>query len=199
MTICPAVSGLRLSSGVQVVETSFAVDIRAAISPIAATKSSTSVHSLRICPQSMASTAQKQSGVACMRTLIAMLLLCLFAMPAEATPQSVSSALAQVASRCSGFQTLSTFRRGAVIAGTRRASLHRYGLAVDFRVNNYSCAYAVLSGWNHGLSMDAWRMRHIHISDGGAVGRQEGRFFHGGGRHYASRHRSRHHRRYARS
>lgn len=119
--------------------------------------------------------------------------------PALATPQSVSAALAYVATQCRGFQTLSTIRSHAVIAGTHRASLHRYGLAVDFRVNDYGCAYSALSGWSRGLSMDAWRVRHIHISDGSSVGRNEVRFYHhGGGLAFASRHRmGRHHRRYA--
>lgn len=135
-----------------------------------------------------------------MRALLAALTYLLLAMPAHALPSSVSSALEQVAARCSGFQRLSTVRPGSVISGTHRASLHRYGLAVDFRVSSYGCAYAVLSGWQHGLSLDAGRMRHIHISDGSSIGRSEGRFYHGGGRRYASHHRQgRHHRRYARA
>lgn len=134
-----------------------------------------------------------------MRSVLATLFFLLFVVPSQATPSSVSAALAQVSARCSGYQLLSSFRRGAHIAGTRRRSLHSYGLAVDFRVSNYGCAYAVLSSWSHGLSLDAGRMRHIHISDGSAIGRSEGRFYHGGGNRYASRHRhGRHLRRYAR-
>lgn len=134
-----------------------------------------------------------------MRAVLATILLCFTSChSASATPSSVSFALSQVAARCAGFQTLSTYRPRATVAGTRRASLHRYGLAVDFRVNNYGCAYAALSGWRHGLSLDAGRMRHIHISDGSSIGRSEGRFYHGGVRRYARHHRhGRHHRRYA--
>lgn len=108
--------------------------------------------------------------------------------PGTATPLSVSSALTPVAEQCGGFQVLSTHRPRAVIAGTHRLSLHHYGLAVDFRVGNYGCAYAVLSNWGRGLSLDAWRMGHIHISDGSSIGRDEGRFY-----HYASRSRHRQH------
>lgn len=133
-----------------------------------------------------------------MRAILALPLLLLFTVPANPLPSSVTHALSQVRSHCDGFHILSVNRPGARVAGTHRRSLHSYGLAVDFRVSNYGCAYAVLAGWPYGVSLDARRMRHIHISDGRAVGRKEARFYHGG-RHYASRHRQgRHHRRYAR-
>lgn len=137
-----------------------------------------------------------------MRAVLAALFLLPMAscQPAYALPSSVSVVLAQISAHCGGYQLLSEFRRGAHVAGTHRRSLHSYGLAADFRVSNYGCAYGLLSGWQHGLSLDAGRMRHIHISDGSSIGRKEGRFFHQGGRHrYASRHRQgRHFRRYAR-
>lgn len=135
-----------------------------------------------------------------MRAILALPLLLIFTVPANPLPSSVTHALSQVRSHCSGFHILSVNRPGARVAGTHRRSLHSYGLAADFRVNNYGCAYSILSGWPYGLSLDARSKGHAHISDGRSVGRHEGRFYHGGGRHYASRHRQgRHHRRYARS
>jgi hypothetical protein len=131
------------------------------------------------------------------RAILAAIVLCLCVVQSEAN--AIDAELSRVAARCVGFQRISTVRPHAVVAGTHRASLHRYGLAVDFRVNDYRCAYSVLANWHHGLSMDAWRVRHIHISDGSSIGRNEGRFYHGGVRAYASRHRGQHHRRYARA
>lgn len=133
-----------------------------------------------------------------MRAILAALILLLCVSPSNALPSSIVSALSQVSTQCGGYQKLSEFRRGAHISWSRRRSLHSYGLAVDFRVSNYGCAYAVLSGWQHGLSLDARRVSHIHISDGSSIGRREARFHHHA-RRYASRHRhGRHYRRYAR-
>lgn len=111
-------------------------------------------------------------------------------------PGPVRTALNQVSSQCQGFRIVSHFRPGAHVAGTRRVSLHASGRAVDFRVSNWGCAYHALRGWGGGISMDAPRVHHIHISYGG----HEGHFMHHmvGSVRYASRHmRYRHHRRYA--
>jgi len=104
---------------------------------------------------------------------------------AEAMPRKVAVALAQVKKQCRGFRIISGYRKTR-IAGTRRWSLHASGAAVDFKVRDYSCAYRVLRHWRYGLSVDAWRVRHIHISY--ASWRNEGRFRHGGGyKRYAKR------------
>lgn len=93
-------------------------------------------------------------------------------------PSTVRTALARVASACSGFKVVSTYRKGARIRGTGRRSLHSYGLAADFRVNNYGCALKILaSSPGIGYSKDGSRCRHLHVSDGSRVGRHEPRGF----------------------
>lgn len=94
-------------------------------------------------------------------------------LPASGLPGSVRAALNDVRSSCGGFRVISTHRRGARVAGTNRRSLHSYGLAADFRVSNYGCAYAVLARHNVGWSRDGRRCRHIHVSDGSSIGRRE--------------------------
>ena len=71
------------------------------------------------------------------------------------------------------------------VAGTRRLSLHASGRAVDLR-GNPSCIYAQLQNWPGGVSVDYFRVRHVHLSLGG---REDGlRFAHGGSRiRYAGR------------
>lgn len=73
-----------------------------------------------------------------------------------------------VSARCAGTSVVSGVRR-TYIAGSRRRSLHWTGNALDFRASNYNCAYRALRayGWRWGMSRDAWRCRHIHISYGG--------------------------------
>lgn len=91
--------------------------------------------------------------------------------------RAVQSALRQVQRRCSGYRLISGYRN-TYIAGTRRKSLHSYGLAADFSVHNYSCALRVLSRIQGiGYSRDGSRCRHIHVSDGRGVGRSEPRGF----------------------
>ncbi len=87
---------------------------------------------------------------------------------------------------------ISGVRRGAVVAGTHRASLHASGHAVDMR-GPWGCIYAQLAGWPGGVATDGPRVGHVHFSLGG---REDGRRFvhHGfGGGH------RRHHRRHRRS
>jgi hypothetical protein len=105
--------------------------------------------------------------------------------PIGGLPGQVKSALRRVQDRCRGFAVVSTFRRGARVAGTRRRSLHADFKAADFKVDNYACAYKALAGWRHGISTDAWNVNHIHISY--SPSRREGRFVHRGRRaQYAS-------------
>lgn len=61
-----------------------------------------------------------------------------------------------------GARVVSGVRR-TFIAGTRQMSLHASGRAVDM-VGNYGCIYARLAGWPGGYSVDAKRVRHVHIS-----------------------------------
>jgi len=96
----------------------------------------------------------------------------------------------RVESACPGFGIISGFRPGAVVAGTHRTSLHALHRAVDIAGGSFRCAYSVLASFAGGMSTDAWRMRHIHLSwEPG--GREWGaRFAHGGHRrHYARHHR----------
>ena len=111
-------------------------------------------------------------------------------------PSPLQNALHQVAASCSGFRVISAHRPGARIAGTGRPSLHASGRAADFVVKNYSCAYAILRGFPGGVSMDAHRVGHIHVSHSHPGGQEWGARFNHGGRAYAKRSK---YRRYARS
>ena len=92
--------------------------------------------------------------------------------------RAVLAALARVRHRCSGYRLISGYRN-TYIAGTHRKSLHSYGLAADFKVNNYRCALGVLSRLSGiGYSGDPWRCHHIHVSAPGRTGRHEPRGFH---------------------
>jgi len=88
-----------------------------------------------------------------------------------------------------GSRVISAYRPGAIIAGTRRSSLHAFHKAVDMS-GNPQCMYGLLLTWPGGYSTDYGRMRHIHISYD-PDGRREwrARFVHGGGHHtrYARR------------
>lgn len=72
-----------------------------------------------------------------------------------------------VKARCTGVRVVSGVRRTYIRRGKR--SLHWTGNALDFRANNYRCAYRALKryGWKYGMSRDGVRCRHIHISYGG--------------------------------
>ncbi len=107
-------------------------------------------------------------------------------------PGPLVAAIRRVAVYCPGFHVISAFRPGARVRGTGRLSLHARHRAADIAGGSYGCAYRVLRDFPGGLSIDAGRTRHIHLSwDPG--GREWGmRFAHGGHRRYA-----RHARRYA--
>lgn len=109
-------------------------------------------------------------------------------------PGEIASFLNTVQSRCGGVRVISTFRRGSVIAGTRRASCHSMGQAVDYQVSDYACALRVAQGVRLGHSIDYVGVQrlygrgmpmHYHVSNC----RQEMgvRFAHGGGARYARR------------
>lgn len=86
-----------------------------------------------------------------------------------------------IAASCPGTSVVSAMRH-SYVAGTRRISLHASGRAVDVS-GRYGCIYGQLANWPGGYSIDAGRMRHIHISYD-PRGREWGaRFAHGGGGH----------------
>ena len=82
----------------------------------------------------------------------------------------LKSVYRHVASRCRGVRVVSGVRRTYVRGYRRRIrSLHWSGNALDFRADNYACAYRALKsyGWKWGMSADSLRCGHIHISYGG--------------------------------
>lgn len=76
--------------------------------------------------------------------------------------------LAQLEMRFGAVRVVSTCRRGAVIAGTRRASLHRYGKAIDFIAPAGRKAAVVhwLREHSPGVTMTYSGMDHIHTDVG---------------------------------
>jgi hypothetical protein len=84
-----------------------------------------------------------------------------------------------------GSAVISSFRAGARVAASGRASLHASGRAVDVR-GNPGCIYAHLHGWSGGYSTDYASVQHVHISLGG---REDGlRFGHNSSHHAHHRH-----------
>lgn len=79
-------------------------------------------------------------------------------------PGPLLAAIAQVQRACPGFRVISTFRRNARVRGSGRRSLHAVGRAADIAGGSYACAYAALKGFAGGVSTDAGRVRHIHLS-----------------------------------
>jgi hypothetical protein len=100
-----------------------------------------------------------------------------------ARPASFGGTLAakthEIVANC-GSAVISSFRAGARVAGSGRASLHASGRAVDVR-GNPGCIYAHLHGWSGGYSTDYAAVQHVHISLGG---REDGlRFAHHSSHH----------------
>lgn len=80
------------------------------------------------------------------------------------------SAYRYVGSKCKGVRIVSGVRKTFVRGYKRRVrSLHWTGNAIDFRASSYKCAYQALRsyGWKWGMSRDARRCRHVHLSFGG--------------------------------
>lgn len=103
-------------------------------------------------------------------------------------PADIAQFLGRVSQACGQVRVISTFRRGARVAGSRRQSCHATGQAVDYQVANPACALRMAQGVRLGHSIDyhtAPSIRHFHVSNC----RQEMgvRFAHGGGRSYARR------------
>ncbi|HWV83188.1 MAG TPA: D-Ala-D-Ala carboxypeptidase family metallohydrolase [Hyphomicrobiaceae bacterium] len=85
-------------------------------------------------------------------------------------PSSVRSTLNQIRAKFGPVRIVSTFRRGAVIAGTGRRSLHASCRAVDFHAP--AGKRAAVIAWlraNHkgGLGIYSCGMSHLHIDNGG--------------------------------
>jgi uncharacterized protein YcbK (DUF882 family) len=85
-------------------------------------------------------------------------------------PSSVRSTLNQIRAKFGPVRIVSTFRRGAVIAGTGRRSLHATCRAVDFHAP--AGKRAAVIAWlraNHkgGLGIYSCGMSHLHIDNGG--------------------------------
>lgn len=85
-------------------------------------------------------------------------------------PSSVKATLNQIRAKFGPIQVVSTYRRGAIIAGTGRRSLHASCRAVDF--NAPAGKRAAVIAWlrtNHkgGLGIYSCGMSHLHIDNGG--------------------------------
>lgn len=75
--------------------------------------------------------------------------------------------LARLEASFGSVKVISTCRRGAVIAGTRRPSLHRYGMAVDFVPPPGHRAGMI--NWlraNSGGMVITYRSGHVHFDTG---------------------------------
>ncbi len=85
-------------------------------------------------------------------------------------PGSLQSTLSQIRAKFGAVRIVSTFRRGAIVAGTGRRSLHASCRAVDFHAPPGKRAAVI--AWlraNHsgGLGIYGCSMSHIHIDNGG--------------------------------
>lgn len=113
-------------------------------------------------------------------TLVVSVFLFIPVADAAGIPSEIASFLSRVRAQCGSAQVISTFRRDAFIAGTRRRSCHATGQAVDYTTSNPSCALRVAQGSSLGHSIDYGRVRHFHVS---SCAQERGmRFAHGGTR-----------------
>ena len=96
--------------------------------------------------------------------------------PTGCLPVMVRAALAKADAAC-GIKVISTYRRGARIAGTGHVSKHANCRAADFTSRNYACVRSALADYPGAMSVDARAVGHVHIDDGSYL-----RFAHGGGR-----------------
>lgn len=94
------------------------------------------------------------------------------AVPRGCLPGSVKSILNQIESRFGRVQVISSFRKGARIAGSGRRSYHASCRAVDFHPpkGKYAAVVAYLKrNFKGGIGTYRCRMRHIHIDNGPKV------------------------------
>lgn len=113
----------------------------------------------------------------------------------DLTPR-LASKVTEILAACPGSKVTSAYRRGARVAGTRKASLHSHypSKAVDM-AGNPRCIKRMLAGWKGGLSTDYAAVRHYHVSYAPGSREWGARFAHRSGSRYARY--ARHHRRYA--
>ncbi len=84
-------------------------------------------------------------------------------------PGSIKSVLRQIESRFGRVSVISTFRKGARIAGSGRRSFHASCRALDFHPprGKYRAVVAYLRrNFGGGIGVYRCRMRHIHIDNG---------------------------------
>jgi uncharacterized protein YcbK (DUF882 family) len=74
--------------------------------------------------------------------------------------------LARIEANFGPVQAISTCRPGAVIAGTNHPSLHRYGMAIDFRTARKAAVVRWLIANNSGGTMTYSNSDHIHADVG---------------------------------
>lgn len=85
-------------------------------------------------------------------------------------PGSIQSTLNKIRAKFGPVQIVSTYRRGAIIAGTGRRSLHASCRAVDFKAppGKRGAVIAWLrSNHSGGLGIYSCSMNHLHIDNGG--------------------------------
>jgi uncharacterized protein YcbK (DUF882 family) len=85
-------------------------------------------------------------------------------------PGSIQSTLNKIRAKFGPIQVLSTYRRGAIIAGTGRRSLHASCRAVDFAAPSGKRAAVIAWLRSHhsgGLGIYSCGMSHLHIDNGG--------------------------------
>jgi hypothetical protein len=86
------------------------------------------------------------------------------------TPAHLVSTLRNVEAKCGSARIVSEYRRGAVIAGTHRASQHSFcngtNGAIDATFRNRSCALSALRGKGYTILTYRWSP-HIHIGTDG--------------------------------
>jgi hypothetical protein len=87
---------------------------------------------------------------------------------ASCLPASVKARLAEVEARFGKVSIVSTFRRGARIAGSGHPSLHADCRAVDFKVRGNQAGAAAWLKATHegGVGTYSGQMSHIHIDNG---------------------------------
>jgi hypothetical protein len=87
---------------------------------------------------------------------------------ASCLPTTVKERLAEIEARFGKVSIVSTFRRGARIAGSGQPSFHASCRAVDFNVRRNQAAAAawLKSVHDGGVGTYSGKMNHIHIDDG---------------------------------
>lgn len=92
--------------------------------------------------------------------------------PTKCLPKSLRATLATIERKFGPVRIVSTFRKNALIAGTRKRSYHASCRAVDFDPprGKYKAVYNWLNR-NHpgGVGTYSGRMHHLHIDNGPRV------------------------------